>query len=410
MKTITKLMIIFLFLFAILGDFIVGVFGIGSIRLISLVGFVLFFGGYLILKQDNRLYKILFSIFTLVVFYIVVRGGLFKGFTAIYCIPLGYLIAKEWKYCSPYLDVIFCVQLVLLIYETLTHSYIFHEVSGGIIEAYSNNFDADVMEDIAQHVGFRTKGLFGGTLTASSFVIYYSYLNKDNRLKLFLCLLMAFLIKGRLAILSVFLLFAYDYYKVLKKKYSKRSLIMATFAGGFLLFLIILLLSSYAASVPFVYNLLHAFDPDAAGNFGRIWAYTQAYDTYVNNYGIIQKLFGGDYELLDQYGRTGVSAESEFLGQLLEIGIVGVSLYIVAFVILFRQSRNSGVSIKFVALMTLMAYLEYRHCSGNMRAMFFWTVFFLYTKYYTEYERVTQRKAILKQNQRKIGTQEVAVN
>lgn len=395
MKAITKIMIIFLFIFAIVGDFIIGVFGIGSIRLISLAGFALFFGIYLITKQDKLLFKLLIAVFSLVVVYLVLRGEIFKGFTAIYCIPLGYIIAKEWKYCSPYLDAIFCLQLVLLLYEFLTHSYVFHEISGGIVDVQSNNFDVDVMEDMAQEVGFRTKGLFGGTLTASSFVLYYSYLNKDNRVKLLLCLFMAFLIKGRFAILSVFLLFTYDYFKVLKKKYNRSTLIIATVAGVGALVSILWLLSSFASSIPFVYNLLHAFDPNAAGNFGRIWSYTLAYDTYMNDYGALQKLFGGTYELLDQYGRPGVSAESELLGQLLEIGLVGVLFYILAFIVLFRAPRNTGVSIKFVAFMTLMAYLEYRHCSGNMRAMFFWTLFFLYTKYYTEYERATQRKALL---------------
>ncbi len=398
MKAVTKIMIISLFLFAIVGDFIIGVFGVGSIRLISLISFVLFFGLYLIMKQDKALNKLIIAIFSLVIVFIVLRGELIKGMTAIYCIPLGYVIAKEWKYCSPYLDVIFCIQFVLLLYETLTGSYIYNEIISGIINAQSNNFDADLQMERVMETGFRTKGLFAGTLTASSFVVYYSYLNKDNGLKLCLSLLMTLLIKGRFAILSVFLLFAYTYFNSLKEKYNKTFLVSVFILAGLLLYLVFVGLTS--GSDGFIYHLLHVFDINGVGNYGRIWAYTQAYNTFMYDYGLTQKLLGDTYELFDEYGRTGVSSESEFLGQLLEIGIIGTSIYVFAFYKLFRCKQKTGVSVKFVALMMLLGYLEYRHCSGNLRAMMFWAIFFLYTKYYDEYERLNQKNIFLNRPRR----------
>lgn len=393
MKTVTQIMIIFLFIYAIVGDFIVGVFGFGSIRIISLAGFVLFFGFYLAMKWDGALIRLLIAVLALVGVYIIIRGELFKGFTAVYCIPLGCVVAKEWRYCSPYLDFLFCVQFVLLLYEAITGSFIYQEIDTGIINAQSTNFDADVQMVRALETGFRTKGFFAGTLTASSFVVYYSYLNKDNKLKLFFSLLMALIIKGRFAVLSVFLLFAYTCLNSLKRKYDKSIFYSALIVGGIIVLILFVGLISISGSVPFVYNLLHVFDFNGDANLGRIWAYTQALNTFLNDYGVTQKLLGGTYELLDQYGRTGVSSESEFLGQLLEIGLIGTAFYIVAFYKLFRHPRNAGVSLKFVALMMLAGYLEYRHCAGTLRTMLFWSVFFLYSRYYGVYERVRVKRS-----------------
>ena len=51
---------------------------------------------------------------------------------------------------------------------------------------------------------------------------------------------------------------------------------------------------------------------DASNNLGRVMIYVAAYNTYVEEYDLKSKFFGGEYQVLDAHDRP-VAAESELL-------------------------------------------------------------------------------------------------
>ena len=80
--------------------------------------------------------------------------------------------------------------------------------------------------------------------------------------------------------------------------------------------------------------------------------------------------------MVNEWGKK-ASAESDLLSMLLEMGLVGTLIYVFAFVKMLRYNSNTIISARMVTILTLLAYLEYRHATGNIRGPLFWFLYFM---------------------------------
>ena len=67
---------------------------------------------------------------------------------------------------------------------------------------------------------------------------------------------------------------------------------------------------------------------------------------------------------------------------LLDIGIIGSFVYWGALTRLFMLKKISReiVSLKYITLLTVLAFIEYAHFSGVCRGTLFWSMYFFYEK------------------------------
>jgi O-antigen ligase len=106
------------------------------------------------------------------------------------------------------------------------------------------------------------------------------------------------------------------------------------------------------------------------------------------NYSLSEKLFGDpSNSVLDQYGRE-TASESGFLSMLLDIGILGFSIYLICFITIWRKDKmktlNNNkklIGFKYVLLITFISFLQYEHINGNLRGSLFW--FMMISFFYT---------------------------
>lgn len=367
----SKIIIFLIVLYCFVGQFIESFIGIPYVRFSSFIGLLIFVPFYYINKKDIKLAQI--SIVVIIVAMVYFLAGSKPPTSALYTILFGYLFFKEKLFSKKMLDVIFGIQIFLLLYETIIGSFLYSDITTGIFTTKDVEGSAELTVNENDETGFRPKGLYMGTLEAAAFNIYYCLINKDCPKRVFCAFMVSFIINGRLSILiSTFVLFIYLY-----KQYRSKIKIVS-----FLLcFLIGVIISSilYTTS-DFVQKrtdrILSAFDiSDNSNNGGRLMFYYFAYDEYFNVYDNKSKIFGSEYEIHNEWGKT-VSAESDLLSMLLEMGIVGTFIYLFAFANMFRYNSNAVISTRMVTLLTLIAYLEYRHATGNIRGTLFWFLYF----------------------------------
>ena len=75
------------------------------------------------------------------------------------------------------------------------------------------------------------------------------------------------------------------------------------------------------------------------------------------------------------------AAESDILGMLLEIGLIGFLFILFNMIKAYRTSKeklfeSSHISIKMVILLLFICMIEYRHGAGNIRGVTLWFILF----------------------------------
>lgn len=291
----------------------------------------------------------------------------------------GWILAKNSHLTKLWLWRIFWVQFFLITYETVTQDVIYTQLVSGIISNNIYSFDTEIFSE----AGFRAKGLFPGTLIASSFIIYLNAIFRNDFTKLIWIFLMAVMVNGRLALLiSVFILLLNIYrtdFKLFGRLISLNVKHLTASLIG-IIFIISLVLFMPDTSLN---NLLNTFDLTSTANRGRIISYTSAIIGY-NNYDMINKLFGAaEYTIYGLYNKP-TSPESEILGMLLEIGLIGLLIYFFALYKLYDKKyiffNNNLIGFNVVIFTMLTSMVIYRHIMGNQRGALFW--FLIFSEFY----------------------------
>ena len=203
-----------------------------------------------------------------------------------------------------------------------------------------------------------------------------------NNIKILWALfLLALLTNGRLAlIISGFTLF-FKLYKnfdliLLKEKISSFYKIIFFIVP----FSLVIISLSFFLPQEMVSNFLDSFNIETSSNAGRIFAYFQALDLFIE-YDFTQKLFGDPQNIVfDIYGRE-IASESGILSMALDIGLIGLLFYMYHFVKIWISEKASvfdlkskNIGIKFVMLFTFLAFIQYEHINGNVRGTLFWFI------------------------------------
>jgi hypothetical protein len=377
-KVLIKILIILLFVYSIYSNVIIAVFHVSIFKTLIAVLFIILFSFQFFL--DHKAFQnkqILILPFLLIVIYILIRPQM-GSINLFYTVIFGWILIQDYDFSIKILKITFFIQLGLVFYESLSSSLIFNIIESGVFAI--NKFDYESLN--ISTAGFRPKGLFQGTLVASSFVIYLSMIFRNNIKMLYLIFLMSILVNGRLALLiSGFILL----FKLFKKYdiiifYKKINPIKKIFffLFPFLFFIIILFLILPSVNLQ---NLLNSFNFDSMANAGRLYSYGQSIVSYLN-YDIFSKLVGSaSNEIFDIYGRV-VASESGVLSMFLDIGLIGVLFYSYYFIKVWRTDRSfildldvKKISFKFVLVLSLLAFFQYEHINGNLRGILFWFLF-----------------------------------
>lgn len=360
--------------YVFLSDFVYAMLHIAFFKPLTALGTLLFGGTYIVLGWKNILYKrllILTSILT--VFYIAILHNEQSNY--LYTPIFGILLVQKPSLSLKVIDKIFILQFILLIIEFVTRHHLYTQITTGLFIIRELDFDYDTLMD---ETGFKCKGMFVGVLVATCFTINYSLINRNNYIKSFWALVMAILINGRLAILICGLIFLYNFY--IKKNRNRTSFNIPYLILYISVIIIGVALFAATAKSTAAQNLLNVFDFQETSNAGRLMRYALGIEA-LSNYTSKELLLGSTYELFDQYNRL-VPTESDALGMLLEIGMLGFSLVLVGLIIGFKSGNSKVfmsnlISHKFALLMSIIAIIQYRHLAGNLRGLMFWFLLLL---------------------------------
>ena len=382
-KILSIYILLCLFIFCFVGDFIAGITGAYYIRFLSFLGFCFFFLLYVYREKSVHLLRITICIVLVCIFYIQMRHNT-ECFSAFFTILLGYLLFREREYSYKILDYLFIIQFILALTELIFSQHLYTDTVMGVFNAQV--VDGENLVKTVSMEGFRPKGLFPGSLIAVSFNIYYSLLNHKSKRRTGWAFLLSLILNGRLGMIITGVTFLLHYRKSFIYSRRARLRIIAIVS------VICIIVSVVVANNPNVAlkfeRTVNVFNTEEASNVGRLFSYGLAAETYLS-YNTKEKLFGGEYELYNELGQV-ISAESDLLGMLLEYGLVGASIYVIAIMILlFKKYNNESFwnNGKMMALLTLFAYLEYRHATGSGRGSLFWMLFFVnYYECYPTYQ------------------------
>ena len=378
------LLLITLCLYIFFGELIVGLTNLGIFKMalacISILLFVISLLRNKITKQDFNLY---FGVFLILGIYIVWWGTELGNYNLFITILYGYIMAKNIDKSIKIFKIIFIIQFILVLYEVITQTFVYTEVASGIIK--SNIYNLEDSIDLFEETGFRAKGIFPGTLVATSFIIYIALIFRNNTKILFFNLVMALLVNGRLAIIIVLLTFILKYIKSLNlsinlKKISNNIILLILIP--FIIFIAFILLYSIIPN-KMRDNLLSTFDFDSNSNSGRLYRMLEGFSVYLNQYSISEKIFGkANYEIFDIWNRP-VPPEAEFMGILLDIGLIGLFIYLYFLYKIYSKKRDGlfNMNIKelgynYTVVINLIGIFIYRHCLGNVRGAMFWFIVF----------------------------------
>tara|TARA_Y100000385_G_C13054402_1_gene621275 strand:+ start:620 stop:1645 length:1026 start_codon:yes stop_codon:yes gene_type:complete len=334
---------------------------------------------------------LILPVILIAVFLIIWPSSSYGYINLIYTFLFGWILMQNSSFTKSILKFTLYVQLSILIFEVVSQEFLFQYLESGIFQMQT--FDFSVTDQ--NTTGFRAKGLFTGTLIASSFCVYLSMIFRNNTRLLSLIFLMAILTNGRLAILVsgftlIFKLFKkYD----LRIEYRKLNLTLKLIFFVLPLFALTSILLVVVLPESNLNNLLNVFNLKSPSNFGRLFAYGQAISSYLD-YGLIEKLFGSpNNEIFDIYGRK-IASESGFLSMFLDIGIVGFTFYLYYLIRSWRMDdrsildlRSKLLSMKYVIIITFLSFLQYEHINGNLRGMLFWFIILSHLSLYKNDER-----------------------
>ena len=275
------------------------------------------------------------------------------------------------------LKAVIVIQFFFLLHEVITSSYIFINIHQGGILTEVRVHDYSKNAQIFKEVGFRPKGLFSGTLVASTFLIGVSVIFYKQLKWLFLLVLMAFMTNGRLAIIiSTIILFASSrkqtasYFRRHKMASSLLAVIIVV------LFLCIFLVMQSQDAID---NFFNVFDIESSANVNRLKAMDIGISAYFKSYSFVEKLLGNPGYIYWLYAS---GAESEWISHLLNIGLIGVLLYLAPLLnILVISFRKRLFDILLCSSLIIFALCVYRHTAGFMRGTLFWFYVFTTTHY-----------------------------
>lgn len=213
---------------------------------------------------------------------------------------------------------------------------------------------------------FRAKGMFQGPLSAVAFALWVAFLIRKNPIVVALLFLVAFFASGRLGMLTSVVLMCFRF-----MANGIRSLGKTLPLVFFLLVSASLLIAmSDENRLFFIFN---ALDFGSDQNISRIYFWGTALDYYFG-YDLINLLFGDYGFIFQQEGAT----ENDFLRLLLDCGIAGFLIYVVAiFALMIKSFRNKNlegflISILIIVLMNLFPFVQ-----SLSSALLFWVYFFL---------------------------------
>lgn len=377
---IKKVLILSVFLYVFFIDFIISFVQIPSLKIISAlficISLLIFFSLHYS-KLELKFYFYL-SIFFLAL-YVFTFWPNFGYINLFYTIIFGWILAQNYNYTLKLLKIIFIIQFCLIFYESFNSTIIYDNVKSGVINEnlydYSKNFN------LFSDTGFRPKGIFTGTLVATSFIIYMTMVMRNNLSMLSGLFILAFLTNGRLALLISGTTLFFKIFKkydliLLKTKLSNFS------KSLFIIPLVLLTIASFYFILPeFVFNnILNTFNLNSDSNVGRIFAYLQSINLFIE-YDFFQKLFGSPGNIVyDVYGRE-IASESGFLSMALDIGFIGLLFYLYNFYKAWNLEQDSlfnlkskHIGFKFVILLTFLSFIQYEHINGNVRGTLFWFI------------------------------------
>jgi len=349
------------------------VLGFTPAKLICALGGVLF-AVIICIVQFNKLQlkQYLFVPFFLLILYIAVFHST-TSLSYFYTAIMAFFFIQADDKAKKYFDILFVIQFVLVIYEVLTQDLIYTNVVTGLF----NTRDIELKTEIFDESGFRAKGLFTGCLEATSFAINYSLIFRNNCKKSFWAFVMTVLLNGRMAMIIAFSIFVYNLIILAKKRHVSKGTIKFVFIS--LATVLAISLVTLASTSQKISHLLSVFSPESDSYLGRTESYVLAFNEYFNVYGIREKLFGSEYELIRLIDGREMSAESDILGMLLEIGLLGFLYVFLNWVLAFKKTKEKlfeqdHISYKYVLLCMLVCMIEYRYASGNIRGILYWFI------------------------------------
>ncbi len=331
---------------------------------------------YYVFKNINKVDFFLIIPLVLIPIYIIVWPKI--GYiNLIYTILFGWAMSKDYVFTIKILKTTFYLQFLLILYEVFFSKYIYISISTGIVNESTSQL---IIDSLAfDETGFRPKGLFSGTLVATSFIIYLTMLYRNNIKMLLGLFIMALIVNGRLALLISLLtlllqmLLKYDI-RIFKKKLS--FFLKMNFIIICSLFFILILLFSSSEVVK--NNYFNIFNLNSTANIGRLISYFQSIDKFLN-FSFLEMIFGSPNSVVtDQYGRE-TASESGFLSMALDLGIIGLALYLITLLSLWKTDNSKFISInlkslgyKYIIIITFISFLQYEHINGNLRGALFW--------------------------------------
>lgn len=178
---------------------------------------------------------------------------------------------------------------------------------------------------------FRSKGLFAGPTSATAYAILCALLLPRLRIVVVLVLGVAVMSGSKAGILFAGVYLAM--WAVLGRRRERPWAILTMLAG---LASIGLLYLTQAIDVRTMERIIETKDIEAAGNAARFYFWDAAWSAFVNEFSVIQQLLGWPRGSREVFGN---STESQYLQILLDLGIVGLSVYLVSLVLVARRIR-----------------------------------------------------------------------
>lgn len=244
------------------------------------------------------------------------------------------------------------LSLSIQMLEVATGSYVFvTETKEGLI--LDSEFFGGSVEV------FRAKGMFQGPLSAVGFYLLMGLLGQ-TRPFLFGSFVGSVMSYGRLGILISSTMMITGLFR------NNRS-----FALALIVVSLILVTNVFSFSFISVSFFLSAFDLESSGNLMRMYFWEKALDTFLQ-YEWYHLIFGN----VGYATSVGIFPESDFLRLLLDCGILGLILYVLALYLLYRKRYKSNFyGLVFfsciIAAMSIFPFLQ----SLNA-AVLFWFLFF----------------------------------
>ena len=256
------------------------------------------------------------------------------------------------------------VQVFLQTYEYFSVSYIYEPIISMYGFEQQNTLESMYI--------LRTKGLFEGPLTASSFAIYIAYIFRYNPIIISLAIFSTILANTRTGMITTTaILILYSFFKR-----GKNSINRATIFAG----VVIMILFAYTYILPLILSEM-SFDrvqelsnfTSNESNLKRLFFWSYGWD-YYRSYDLQNILFGCSQCFANVYDN---SAENDWLMLLLELGFIGFLLYAfpIFYIIKNSLSKKKMYLLCLVSLLIVNIFV-YRHISGASTVILHWILIF----------------------------------